>query len=298
MASQEVMSDPSPMESSQTVSFFLEGNSPVRKSISPTPSPVHLRNTVEMGRMDVSNMSHFVKTKGNETPDETDIKVEGLFKEPDPMTETRATGASSMVTPLPLQQIWSREVKDKIAMVCQEQGGLAEPSRTEFLALKQKVERLELELAQKDEEHQTEITSATVKLQNALKHKKIQVGKLEEQLSQMQEEAGDMEYHVQSLKRQMKLEVETTRKHVEEAADEKVHEYEKEIRELKHERDQLRQKYYDQLKQGNDELLEAVAKSLEGLRALESELKWIGEKAEEQKMAIVSSKSCPLFKLE
>ena len=291
------MSDLSPMESSQTASFFLEGNSPVRKSISPTPSPVHLRNTVEMGRMDISDTSHFVKTKGNETPDETGIKVESLFKEPDPMTETQATGASSMVTPLPLQQIWSREVKDKIAMVCQEQGGLAEPNRTEFLALKQKVERLELELAQKDEEHQTEIMSATVKLQNAFKHKKIQVGKLEEQLSRMQEEAGDMEHHVQSLKHQMKLQVETARMQVE-AADEKVHEYEREIRELKDERDQLREKYYDQLKEGNDELLEAVAKSLEGLRALESELKWIGEKAEEQKMAIVSSKSCPLFKLE
>jgi DNA repair exonuclease SbcCD ATPase subunit len=256
-----------------------------------------MRHTTEERRVDISDTAHFVKTKGNETPDEMDIGVESLLKEPDPRTETQATSASTMVTPLPLRQFWSREVKDKIAMVCKEQGGLAEPSRTEFLALKQRVERLELELAQKDEEHQTEIMNAGVKLQNAFKHKKNQVQKLEEQLARMKEEAGDMEYHVQSLKHQMQWQIETAQKQVE-AADEKVHKYETEIRELKDERDQLRQKYYDQLSSGNDELLEAVAKSLKGLRTLESELQWIGEKAEEQKMAIVSSKSCPLFKLD
>ena len=236
IASQEVMSDSPPVQSSQKASFFLQDNSPVRKSPSPTPSPVYMHHTTEERRVDISDTVHFIKTKGNETPDEMDIGVESLLKEPDPRTETQATSASTM------------------------------------------------ELA-------------SLKLQNAFKHKKNQVQKLEEQLTRMKEEAGDMEYHVQSLKHQMQWQIETAQKQVE-AADEKVHKYETEIRELKDERDQLRQKYYDQLSSGNDELLEAVAKSLKGLRTLESELQWIGEKAEEQKMAIVSSKSCPLFKLD
>ena len=54
----------------------------------------------------ISDMPYFLKAKGNEKPDETNIKVESVFKEPDLMTETQATGASSMVTPLPLQYIW------------------------------------------------------------------------------------------------------------------------------------------------------------------------------------------------
>ena len=103
--------------------------------------------------------------------------------------------------PAPWSHHYHCNIFGKGDIACKEQGGLAEPSCTEFLALKQKVERLELELAQKDEEHQAEIMSATVKLQNAFSNTKNPSGKVRG--------TALTKYHVQSLIHQMKLQIKT-----------------------------------------------------------------------------------------